>query len=192
MSDREAVEQPKKHVKFTVRNLTDEEVVERKRLERGYVQVYTGNGKGKTTAALGLAFRAKGYGLDVRIIQFAKNVRCSEHVAAEMIGIPITLCEKGRGHDAARKQLALINELVDSDGCDVLIMDETMHALNKGWITLDEVLDIIKRKPEHMEIVMTGRHAPDELVAAADLVTEMVPIKHYVDAGVEARRGIEY
>ena len=175
-----------------LQDLTDEEASEHTRLERVCVQIYTGNGKGKTTCSLGLALRAKGYGLDVRVIQFGKDKRCSEHVAAEKIGIPIYLCEGGRGRNSARAQYELAREFIENDACDVLIMDETMHALKCGWITLDEVLGLIEKKPPQMELVLTGRNAPQELIDAADLVTEMTPIKHYIDAGVDARRGIEY
>lgn len=175
-----------------IANLSDEEVSHPNHLEHGYVQVYTGNGKGKTTASLGLAFRAKGYGLDVRIIQFGKDKRCSEHVSADRLGIPVYLCEGGRGHQANRLQFELAKRFVYENACDVLILDETMHALKCKWITVDEVLDLIKHKPETMELVLTGRDVPQPIFDAADLVTEMRPLKHYIDAGVQARRGIEY
>lgn len=175
-----------------IKNLTDEDVAERHHLERGCVQVYTGKGKGKTTAALGLALRAKGYGLDVRIIQFGKDKRCSEHVELERMGIPCHLCEGGRAGNAAREQYELACQIVDEGEADVLILDEAMHAMKHNWVTEDEMLGLIARRPARMELVLTGRDVPQRIFEAADLVTEMRPLKHYIDAGVEARRGIEY
>ena len=173
------------------------------KLEKGLVQVYTGNGKGKTSASFGLALRAVGRGLKVYIIQFIKGgFDYGElHVVDKLPGL--TLEAFGRGKfvsekkpdmvdiDLARQALAKAQELMKS-GVDVLILDEINVAVSLKLIEIEEVLELIRKKPEHMELVLTGRKAPVEIVQAADLVTEMIEIKHPYNSGFKARQGIEY
>jgi cob(I)alamin adenosyltransferase len=173
------------------------------KLEKGLVQVYTGNGKGKTSASFGLALRAVGRGLKVYVIQFIKGgFDYGElHVVDKLPGL--TLEAFGRGKfvsekkpdmvdiDLARQALAKAQEIMKGD-VDVLILDEINVAVNLKLIDIKEVLELIRKKPEHMELVLTGRKAPVEIVQAADLVTEMIEIKHPYNSGFKARKGIEY
>jgi cob(I)alamin adenosyltransferase len=171
---------------------------------KGYVQIYTGDGKGKTTAALGLALRAAGSGLKVCIVQFMKGQHYSELdaipllgglVAIEQYGHP-TFCrftdppdpkDVARAHEAFER----LNELMDSKACDILIADEIITAMKFSLLAEKEVLDLINSKPDGMELIATGRGATQALVDAADLVTEMREVKHYYRQGISARRGIE-
>jgi cob(I)alamin adenosyltransferase len=173
------------------------------KLEKGLVQVYTGNGKGKTSASFGLALRAVGRGLKVYVIQFIKGgFDYGElYVVDKLPGL--TLEAFGRGKfvsekkpdkvdiDLARQALVKAQEIMKGD-IDVLILDEINVAVNLKLIDIEEVLELIKKKPEHMELVLTGRKAPVEIVQAADLVTEMIEIKHPYNSGFKARKGIEY
>jgi cob(I)alamin adenosyltransferase len=173
------------------------------KLEKGLVQVYTGNGKGKTSASFGLALRAVGRGLRVYVIQFIKGgFDYGElYVVDKLPGL--TLEAFGRGKfvsekkpdkvdiDLARQALVKAQEIMKGD-VDVLILDEINVAVNLKLIDIEEVLELIKKKPEHMELVLTGRKAPVEIVQAADLVTEMIEIKHPYNSGFKARKGIEY
>jgi cob(I)alamin adenosyltransferase len=170
---------------------------------RGYVQVYTGDGKGKTTAALGLALRALGHDLRVVLVQFMKaDPTWGEIVAARRLGLEVIQAgldhwvRKGKATAddlaAAALGLARARDLVLSGRFDVVVLDELVTALYFELIPLADVLALVADKPAHTELVITGRRAPAELIAAADLATEMRPLKHYFDAGVEAREGIEY
>jgi cob(I)alamin adenosyltransferase len=177
---------------------------EKKRLERGYVQVYTGNGKGKTTAALGLALRAAGAGLKVFIGQFTKGREAGEHAALARLSETIVVERfgeagfmRGRPQEkdvrAARAGLDRIRRIVASGGCDVAVLDEANIATRYGLIEVEDLLDLIDRKPDHVELVITGRGADPRIIEAAHLVTEMVDVKHYFKQGkVRARRGIEF
>jgi cob(I)alamin adenosyltransferase len=169
------------------------------RLSRGYVQVYTGEGKGKTTAAFGLALRAAGRGLKVKVIQFLKGRMSGEAVAAARIGIEV---EQFGGpewvnlgspteadYERAKAGLAAAREALGN--FDVLILDEANVALSAGLLQTDAVLEFLKGRPEGVEVILTGRGAPPELLALADLVTEMRELKHPYRAGVGAREGIE-
>ncbi len=175
------------------------------RLERGCVQLFTGHGKGKTTAALGLAMRAAGSGLRTHFIQFMKGQHYGELDAAKMLGGLVTIEQHGsaefcvtEGEDAkehylhARSAVARSREALTYSSIDILVLDEIVTALLFKLVTLDEILEIVKAKPAGMELVLTGRGAPQELVDACDLVTEMREVKHYYTAGVDGRKGIEY
>lgn len=176
-----------------------------KRLEKGLVQVYTGNSKGKSTAAFGLALRAVGHGYRVYIIQFMKGStyygelvsfkRLEPECKVEHFGLPGWV-KKGEAkpEDVAegKKALARAEELMLSGEWDIIVLDEINNALWFELISLDEVLELLRKKPEHVELVLTGRNAPPEVVAAAQLVTEMVEIKHPYQVGIGARQGIEY
>jgi cob(I)alamin adenosyltransferase len=173
-------------------------------LGKGYVQVYTGNCKGKTTAALGLAFRAMGHGLKTYIGQFMKGQNYGELEAAKMVSPYIVIEQYGRSSFVhvqkppneedvrmAKEGLAKAETAMLSGEYDIIVFDEITTAHYFGLITLAEMLDIIHSKPEGVEVVFTGRYAPPEVIAAADLVTEMAEVKHYHDKGVVARKGIE-
>jgi cob(I)alamin adenosyltransferase len=169
---------------------------------KGYVQVYTGNGKGKTTAAFGLALRAVGAGLRVFIGQFVKHSKYSEIKAMEKLGDAVTLRQYGRGDflnrkpdeadmRAAREGLKEIRESMLSGRYDIIILDEANIATYYQLFSVEALLDFIEARPDPVELVLTGREADPRVIAAADLVTEMVEVKHYYRQGVEARVGIE-
>ena len=172
-------------------------------LQHGYVQVYTGDGKGKTTASLGLVLRALGQGLRPAVLQFMKaDPDWGEIVSLRNLGVPVQQCgldhwvRAGKVSDedraAAAEGFARARALVESGDYDLVVLDELCTALFFELVPLQSVLDLVAAKPEKVELVITGRRAPEELVAAADLATEMRPLKHYFDAGVQARPGIEY
>ena len=190
---------------------------------KGYVQVYTGNGKGKTTAALGITMRASGAGMKIAFIQFMKALGYSEQkilptlpgVTWKTLGKPFFIAKAGciSAEDLARygdacvvfeegnppeEYVKMINEgftdakeMVMSGDYDMVVLDEINCAMFFGLIDVSEVLELIKNKPVHTELILTGRCAPDEIIEAADLVTEMREIKHYYNDGVQARKGIE-
>jgi cob(I)alamin adenosyltransferase len=168
----------------------------------GYIHLYTGNGKGKTTAAMGLAVRAVGAGKKVFIGQFVKGMHYAEleslkrfpEIVIRQYGLDCFIkCKPTqRDIDAARHGLEEVTSIVEKNMFDMVILDEVCIALYYKLFSIDEVLSLIKQKPKGMEIVLTGRYAPDELIEAADLVTEMKEIKHYYNNGIEARKGIEY
>ncbi len=169
---------------------------------KGYVQVYTGNGKGKTTAALGLSVRAAGAGLKIFIAQFLKMGDYSEIKALERFSELITIEQYGLGHfikgkpseddiDSARKGIEKIYSILNLDVYDMLILEEANVAVACGLFSVETLADIISRKPDNMELVITGRGAHEKIMAIADLVTEMKEIKHYFQKGVSARKGIE-
>jgi cob(I)alamin adenosyltransferase len=173
-------------------------------LEKACVQVYTGNGKGKTTAALGLAVRAWSAGLRVRIVQFMKPWGCSaeqkalanlgEGLEIACFGVP-GFCrpgEKPKAEEFSAAALALAQAKAWLLDCDLLILDEINNAVFFGLISAAQVLALIQDRPPQTELVLTGRSAPPEIIQAADLVTEMKKIKHYADSGLSARLGIEY
>ena len=170
----------------------------------GYVQVYTGDGKGKTTAALGLAFRAAGHGFRTYIAQFLKGQPSGETEAAQKLAPLIRVERFGRegfidvkaGPDdediaRAREGLARALEAMLSGEFRIVVLDEVDTAVHFGVLTEREVLDFLDRRPRDVEVVLTGRYAPDSFVARADLVTEMREVKHYFAGGVQAREGIE-
>ena len=171
-------------------------------LNKGYVQLYFGNGKGKTTAAIGLALRAAGYGLKVYIAQFVKGLKYSELVSLAKLKDNITVKQYGRGCfikreatqkdiDAAQKGLAEVKNIITSGKYDVVILDEITIAEYFKLLSVEDILALIASKPQNVELVLTGRKADSRLIEAADLVTEMVEIKHYYNEGIEAREGIE-
>ncbi len=170
---------------------------------KGYIHVYTGNGKGKTTAALGLALRAVGAGKKVFIAQFIKGKPYSEIEAIARFLPGINLRQYGRGcfifHKpeeediaAAKHGLAEVEEIIAEGKYDVVILDEACIAVYYRLFSVQELINILKKKACTMEIIVTGRYAPGELIEVADLVTEMKEVKHYYREGVEARKGIEF
>ena len=175
------------------------------RLNRGLIQVYTGDGKGKTTCALGLALRAVGQGFKVFMVQFMKGRETGEaKAAADRLAPDMTLRYFGRPglvnlrspdpEDLTRVQEAwdLARQVILAGAHDLVILDEINLALTFNLVPLAEALEVLRVRPPWVEVVLTGRQAPPELVELADLVTEMRPLKHYYEAGVKARRGIEW
>jgi len=171
---------------------------------KGCVQVYTGNGKGKTTAALGLAFRALGCGLKTYIGQFMKGQKCSELDAARVVSGFITIEQYGKtgftrdkehpdaeGMRNAKAGLVKARKAMLSGKYDIIVLDEINTAYFFHLITIEEMLELVKKKPDGVELVFTGRYAPQEVIEAADLVTEMVEVKHYYSKGMLSRKGIE-
>lgn len=173
-------------------------------MTRGYTQVYTGGGKGKTTAALGLAMRAVGAGLRVYIGEFIKEMEYGEigvirerfpEITAELFGNEGG-CIIGRPPSdedvrSARRGLSRAKAVLSSGEYDLVILDELTIPISMGLLPLDEVLELVRGKPEGVELVITGRDAPQALIEQADLVSEMKEIKHYYRQGVLSRRGIE-
>ena len=171
---------------------------------RGTVQVYTGDGKGKTTAALGLALRAVGHGLTIHVIQFMKgSPNYGELSSVERLpGFVIEQCGRDEFVDRenpapvdvemAQEGLKRAREVLTGGASDVVILDELNVALDFGLVSLDDVLGLIAARPPHVELILTGRSAHPEVMKAADLVSEVLSIKHHYNDGVEAREGIEY
>jgi len=173
--------------------------------EKGLVLVFTGNGKGKTTAALGLALRSWGHDMNVLMLQFIKNRQCGEHLAAQRMQPGFEIRPLGRGfinfnnaedvarqQQAAREALQQVEDAMLSGQYQVLILDEILYALKYGLIDLPGVLALIDRKPDALHLVLTGRDAPPEIIDRAHLVTEMKEIKHPYQQGIPAQKGIEY
>ena len=169
---------------------------------RGLIQVYTGDGKGKTTAALGLALRAAGQGMKAIIIQFIKGDHtCGEHLfAAQYHPFEIVQLSTKSSFDqtleelksTAEQSFALAEKTIINGNYDMVILDEIFVAVNKGLISTEQVLSLMNKKPEKVELILTGRGAPKEIIRQADLVTQMVAVKHPFTEGIAARRGIEY
>lgn len=184
----------------------EEQAAMRRRPDRrakGLVIVNTGNGKGKTTAALGLLLRAAGQGLRVVMFEFikAKSGNWGEVRAARRLGVEVTPLGAGftwTSQDIAQdKALASegwerCREAIEGGGYDVVVMDELTYCFTFGWLDLDEVLDVLRRRPEGQHVVITGRDAPPALIAFADLVTEMREVKHPYHTGIKAQKGIEF
>ena len=172
-------------------------------MERGLVQVYTGNGKGKTTAALGLALRAVGHGMKVLMIQFMKGNQYGELESAKKLSPCLIIKQVGRetfisksNPDPKDLQLAqegflMAKKAIQDKEYDIVILDEINLAIDYALIPVKDLLQLIDSKPETVELILTGRNVRREILQRADLVTEMVDRKHYYDRGVPAREGIE-
>ena len=173
-------------------------------LDKGLVQVYTGDGKGKTTAALGQSLRAIGRGLKVYMAQFVKGQETGELLSAARLAPHLVIRQFGLGkfiigREPSQEELVLahsgwveLREVVDNGQYDIVILDEISHAVRIGLIDLDLVLQMMAKRPRHVELILTGRNMPTAVIEAADLVTEMVAIKHPYDRGIQVRRGIEF
>ena len=198
---------------------------------RGLLVLYTGDGKGKTSAALGALLRSRGWEMRVRMVQFIKSegLSAGEHQAARRLGVEIAAMGRGfvrnaecgmqnaecrmpegaapehagsapvppAARQASHRQFAqdawrLCREALADPECDTLILDEITYPLAYGWLPMDEVLAALRARPTHQHVILTGRQAPDALIEAADLVTEMREVKHPYRAGVPAQRGIEF
>ena len=170
--------------------------------DRGRVQVYTGDGKGKTTAAFGLALRAAGRGLKVFVAQFAKGRASGETMAAERFGDFMTVRRFGResfirgrptpeDRDEAQRGMRVMRDILAEGAHPLVILDEINIATYYGLIPVDELLEALAGRARGVEVVLTGRNADPRVLAAADLVTEMRAVKHYFTEGAPAREGIE-
>lgn len=179
----------------------------KKRLKKGLIQVYTGDGKGKTTAALGQALRAVGAGYRVYMVQFLKGGSTGELEAVKRLEPEFSIFrfEKERGFfwtlsDSEKKDLKsevkeafeFIGEVVHGEKCNILILDEMMGILHNGLLTVDDVCNLLEQKPDKMEIILTGRDVPERILEMANLVTEMKLVKHPFDEGIGSREGIEW
>jgi len=174
------------------------------KLEKGFIQIYTGNGKGKSTAAIGQAVRAAGYGFKTYIAQFMKEYPYSELKSLEFLKEFITI-EQFAGDDfvyrkelpnkiemdKARRGLEIAKAKMLSGKFDIIILDEVCVSIHFGLFNDEEILTFMKMKPSNVELILTGRYCLDKLMEAADLVTEMKALKHYYLDGVLARKGIE-
>ncbi|WP_055071148.1 cob(I)yrinic acid a,c-diamide adenosyltransferase [Clostridium massiliamazoniense] len=175
-------------------------------MEKGYIQIYTGESKGKTTAAMGLAIRAAGSGLKVCIVQFLKAWKTSELNSLEKIDNidvfrfqtikkftwELNESERKQIEEETKKAYNFILNVFKEKKYDVVIVDEIMGALGAKLLTEQEVLELMDKKPDTVELVMTGRYPTEAIINKADLVTEMNVVKHYFNEGVQARLGIEF
>ncbi len=171
------------------------------RLSRGFVQVYTGNGKGKTTAALGLAIRAAGRGFSVFIGQFMKGVFYGELAIEKFTGGKVQIRQFGTDslvhtadeHDRrlAQKGLEICRNAVQSGNFNICVLDEVNIAVHMGLLDVKSVVELVKSRPENVEMILTGRYAPQEILDLADYISEMKEIRHPYQKGVPAREGIE-
>ena len=176
-------------------------------LDTGLVIVFTGDGKGKTTAAIGMAVRASGHKMYVSIVQFIKNpAAVGEARAVERLAPEVDFISLGKGpvseipgsatqsehQQAAREALKLARLRMLAGSWDLLILDEINNAVHLGLLELTDIMELVKNKPAKLHLVLTGRNAHPDLIAAADLVTEMRAIKHPYDCGVPAQRGIDF
>ena len=177
--------------------------------QHGYIQVYTGDGKGKTTASLGLAMRALGRCWKVLIIMFTKggddygelnsfmnlSPAIKDNLKIVQAGLDRIVYKNNETEDDVReikKGWELAKKAIKNDEYQLIILDEANIAIDMGFLDVDEVVEVLKNKPEEMEIVLTGRNAHPKIIEIAHLVSEIKPIKHYWDTGIAARRGIEY
>ncbi|MDC0208415.1 cob(I)yrinic acid a,c-diamide adenosyltransferase [Nitrosopumilus sp.] len=175
--------------------------------KNGLTIVYTGKGKGKTTAALGIALRATGYKKKICMIQFIKGswhygeMESSKRLEPEFemvaigkgfVGIIDDKSPKEDHQEIAKEAIRISNEKIQSGKYDIVVLDEINYAVNLNLISLDDVLDVIKSKPENVDLVLTGNYAKEEVIEAADLVTEMKEIKHPFQKGIKAKEGIDF
>jgi cob(I)alamin adenosyltransferase len=176
------------------------------KITHGLVHVYTGDGKGKTTAALGIALRAMGWGLKVMIVQFVKGYpnlgeikfarNHPDDLTVHQFAIDVSRDIPNEKVAARRREceeaMACAESVVGSGGYDIVILDELAVALHYGLIDIDRALRLIKEKPAELELVITGRNAPEALIQASDYATEMKSVRHPYDEGIQARPGVDY
>ncbi len=169
---------------------------------KGYIQLFTGNGKGKTTAAIGAAIRAAGAGKTVFIGQFVKGMHYSEleslklipQIQVQQFGLDCFIIKKPdqKDIDAAQKGLETVTDVIKKNSYNMVILDEICIALHYKLLPIKAIVKLLNEKPTEMEVILTGRYATKELIKKADLVTEMREIKHYYNKGIQARKGIEF
>jgi len=173
--------------------------------ERGLTVIFTGPGKGKTSAALGVAFRALGHGYRCKIIQFIKSRGdTGEIMLAGRLAPQMEIVQTGLGftwlndhtpeehREAALDGLRLAQEVLELGNCKVVVLDEILYAMGKNLVTLDEVIALVGKKQPHTHLILTGRGAPPELVAMADMVTTMEAVKHPFQSGIPAQKGLDF
>ncbi|MHC1750051.1 MAG: cob(I)yrinic acid a,c-diamide adenosyltransferase [Cellulosilyticaceae bacterium] len=178
-----------------------------KTMEKGLVHVYCGEGKGKTTSAIGLGIRAIGNNLKVIMIQFLKNNNTGECKALAALepqfkvfhfekerGFTWTLTEEEKEELKNEIQIAIkfAKKVMDTEECDVLILDEILGAIKAGFLETQDVCTLIEEKSEYVELILTGRYVPDEIQEKADYISRIEPVKHPINKGIMARKGIEY
>lgn len=176
-------------------------------MEKGLVQIYCGNGKGKTTAAIGLGIRAIGNKLKVIMIQFLKNDNTGECMTLKTLepqfkvfhfekkrGFTWTLTEEEKTElkNEIKMAMKFAKKVMDTGECDILILDEVLGAVAGGFLTAEELCELIDDKPEHVELVLTGRNAFEGVVSRADYISQIDAVKHPMKKGIDARKGIEY
>ena len=176
-------------------------------MTQGYVHIYTGKGKGKTTTAIGLAISSLGWGKSSFIIQFMKGQPCGEMkfilslnnplITLEQYGCPDFFYPDDRSQFALHREKALAGlkraeEIIGQGKYDILILDEILNAIHYGLIDESSIEEILLSKPQEMELILTGRFASEKIIAMADLVSEIEEIKHYYNKGIDARKGIEF
>jgi cob(I)alamin adenosyltransferase len=174
------------------------------KLKQGFVQIYTGIGKGKSTAAIGQAVRAAGFGLKTYIAQFMKEYPYNELISLKHLSEWISIEQFGGDDFVYKKELPGKEELarvkkglqtaIDtmlSNEYDLIILDEAIVAIYFKLIKAEELIEFMKQKPKNVELILTGRYCPEELIELADLVTEMIEVKHYYQKGITSRKGIE-
>ena len=173
-------------------------------MEKGFIQVYTGNGKGKTTAAIGQVVRAAGHGFKTCFLQFMKDYPYGEIIALEKYEDYITLLRFGNDNfvfkkqspsendlDAAERGVRAASEAITCGKYDIVVLDEVCVAIHFKLLTTEKVLELIDKKPSGLELILTGRYCPPPIIDKADLVTEMKEVKHYYSRNIQARTGIE-
>jgi cob(I)alamin adenosyltransferase len=172
-------------------------------MSTGLIHVYTGSGKGKTTAALGLGLRATGAGLKVHMIQFMKGRRYSEIDALDYLP-NFTISQHGRDEfvskknpeqidiDMAQEGFSYAKKIIKENNFDLVILDEINVAIDFNLITLSDVLKLVRSKPDELELVLTGRYAHPDIIKSADLVSEILEIKHPYQKGIQSRKGIDF
>ena len=176
----------------------------KQKLEKGFIQVYTGNGKGKTTAAIGQAVRAAGFGLKTYFVMFMKEFPYNEVKSLEKLKDLITIVQVGKDDFVYKKvppseeeKTKIKNALAEAKTkmlngeYDLIVLDEIFVSIYFGLIGKEEILSFIAEKPQDVELILTGRYSSQEIIDKADLVTEMKEVKHYYEKGALARRGIE-
>ena len=176
-------------------------------MEKGLVIVYTGKGKGKTTSALGIVLRAVGYGKKIAMIQFIKGswhygeMDSSKRLEPEFemiavgkgfVGILDDKSTKEEHENVANEALKISKEKINSGDYDIIILDEVNYAINLNLVKIEEILSLIKSKPDNIDLILTGNYAKTELIEIADLVTEMKEIKHPFQKGIKAKKGIDF
>ena len=181
-----------------------EKILATKTIEKGLIIVHTGKGKGKTTAAMGLVFRALGHGFRIGVVQFVKGKwetgerdvlqRFPDQVTMKSMGEGFTWETQDRQRDiaAARAAWDAAKQMIADPEYRMVLLDELNIVLRYGYLSVEEVVEAIRAKPEDTHVIVTGRNAPDELVEAADLVTDMTMVKHPFRSGVKAQTGIEF
>ena len=181
-----------------------DKIIATKTEEKGLVMVHTGKGKGKSTAAFGMVFRALGNGMKVGVVQFVKGKwQTGERVILEKLGDQVTMTAMGDGFtwetqdrkrdiDAARAAWERAKEMIMDDQHDMVLCDELNIVLRYDYLLVEEIIEVLKKKPEMKHVIITGRNAKDELMDFADLVTDMTMVKHPFRNGVKAQVGIEF